>query len=305
MTLPLSRVIRIGGRNVHLRLTAATANAERVVFLHGHSGSSRNWTDLATQLSGGHDCAAIDLPGFGLSEPPARYDLPVLADTLAETMAELDGGPVHLVGNSYGGTLALWIAATRPDLVQTLTLISPAVPFLNPRWSLYLRPKLVLSMISGRAGVRRRLSQATSQELVAEALRLCCADPGAVHPARVQEAVEEVQAALSEPWRIDAEAASFRALIFALLRSFIPGRHSLDWLARQVQQPTLVIWGQRDRILDVRVSARLARFLPKARLNVLSGVGHLPHLEAPGRVAAAISGFLTEAQQLVPARAMP
>jgi pimeloyl-ACP methyl ester carboxylesterase len=157
-----------------------------------------------------------------------------------------------------------------------------------------------LRLLSGKAAVRRRLRQRTSQELVAEALSMCCADPGTIAPARVQEVVEEVQAALREPWRVEAEAATFRALVWALLCSFVPGRHSLDWLAQQVRQPTLVIWGQHDRVLDVRISARLARFLPKARLSVLGGVGHLPHLEAPGKVAAALNGFLREAGQRAP-----
>src|SRR3954452_20430622 len=111
----------------------ATATAEPAVYVHGLGGSSQNFTDLAGLLADRFDGYAVDLPGFGYSDPSRRYSIPAFADKIIKYI-EYDGrGPVHLVGNSLGGSISVRVAALRPDLVRTLTLISPAMPFLNPR----------------------------------------------------------------------------------------------------------------------------------------------------------------------------
>jgi pimeloyl-ACP methyl ester carboxylesterase len=94
------------------------------------------------------------------------------------------------------------------------------------------------------------------------------------------------------PWRPVAEASSYRGLIFELLRGHLPGSRSLRSLARRLTMPTLVLWGEQDRILNVKLAGVLARLIPHARLAVLDKVGHLPHLEAPHRVANVLSSFL-------------
>ncbi len=106
-----------------------------VVFVHGLGGMSTNWSDLMhLQAARGRICIAPDLPGFGRSaaDPNGDYSLARHARaiiTLLETLAE----PVELVGNSLGGAVVTIVAAERPDLVHTLTLLAPALPHLQPR----------------------------------------------------------------------------------------------------------------------------------------------------------------------------
>lgn len=290
---PKGRLIQVERRAVNIRRTPASSpHAEPAVYVHGHAGSSRNWTDLAALLSRRLDGIAIDLPGFGWSEPPRDYGVSSTATTLAGAVAAVSDGPVHLIGNSFGGTLSLCLAAQRPELVRTLTLISPAMPFLNPRWSGRVSSETAKLVLGGADSLRRKLATTDPHKLVAESLAFCCADLASITPARVQDAVLEVKEALTKPWRAAAEASSFRALLWTLLRGCLPGRGSLRWLARQVKAPTLIVWGDCDPVLDVRLAARLAQLIPDTRTAILPGVGHLPHLEAPTRVASAITAFL-------------
>jgi len=288
------RSIRVNENAVHIRRTPALSpGAEPAVYVHGHGGSSTNWADLADLLSRRLDGIAVDLPGFGRSEPAASYGVTYTADALAGVVGAV-GGPVHLVGNSYGGTVALHLAARRPELVRTLTLISPAVPFLNPRWSSHLSIGGVKLFLGGAKALQRMVAMADPEELVAQSLARCCANPGAIPWTRVQAEIDELRQASALPWRPIAEARSYRGLIFELLRGHLPGRASLRRLARQIKMPTLVVWGEQDRILNVKLAGVLARLIPHAQLAVLEGVGHLPHLEAPHRVANVLSTFLSQ-----------
>jgi pimeloyl-ACP methyl ester carboxylesterase len=291
---PYGRSVRVNDNAVHIRRTPALSpDAEPAVYVHGHGGSSTNWSDLADLLSRRLDGMAVDLPGFGRSEPARSYGLAQTAAALAGVVSTA-GSPVHLIGNSYGGTVALHLAARRPELVRTLTLISPAVPFLNPRWSSHLSVSGVKLFLGGARALRRMVASTDPEELVAQSLAQCCADPGAIPWTRVQAEIDELRQAIALPWRPVAEARSYRGLIFELLRGHLPGRMSLRTLARQLTMPTLVLWGEQDRILNVKLAGVLARLIPHARLAVLDRVGHLPHLEAPHRVADILHSFLAE-----------
>ncbi len=127
--------------DVFVRSTAAPPGAEPAVLVHGLGGSALNWTDLMGLLSqhgyagAGMACDALDLPGFGFSPPPVDgdYTLAARAGAVISLIEQRAGGPVHLIGNSLGGAISTRVAARRPDLVRSLTLISPALPDLRPR----------------------------------------------------------------------------------------------------------------------------------------------------------------------------
>ncbi|MGZ4637935.1 MAG: alpha/beta fold hydrolase, partial [Actinomycetes bacterium] len=128
----------VGATTLNVRRAPATSpDAEPAVLVHGLGGSATNWTDLMGLLQDRLDSAAIDLPGFGWSPPPPGHDYSLAAHARAVIgFLEAEGtAPVHLFGNSLGGTVSVLVAAARPDLVRTLTLVSPALPVLRPRMS--------------------------------------------------------------------------------------------------------------------------------------------------------------------------
>ena len=125
-----------GGTSVHVRrVPAGQGGREPAVMVHGLGGSSTDWTDMMNLLRDRLYAIAPDLPGFGWSPPPpdANYSPEAHARTIAGLIDRTVGEPVHLMGNSLGGAVATLVAAGRPELVRTLTLVSPALPVYLPR----------------------------------------------------------------------------------------------------------------------------------------------------------------------------
>lgn len=291
---PGRRVI-VDGRTTYVRDTPATApDAEPALYVHGLGGSSQNWTDLAGLLAHRLAGQAIDLPGFGRSDPARRYSIPAMASRVVRWIEYADRGPVHLFGNSLGGAICVRVAATRPDLVRTLTLISPALPFLDPRRS--AQGRLVPLLAVPRAGrlAARRIAQTPADELVRLVIDACFADPGRIHPQRLAEAVDEARIRSAVRHYGPAYVSTMRGLVASFLRAYLPGSGSLWRLAGRVDAPTLVIGGMQDRLVDVRVSTHAARVLPDSRLLMLDGVGHVAQMEVPRVVARAVVSLLDE-----------
>jgi pimeloyl-ACP methyl ester carboxylesterase len=289
------RPVLIDGSYTHVRETPASAvDAEPALYVHGLGGSAQNWTDVAGMLDHRLAGQAIDLPGFGRSDPAERYTVDAFAHRVVRCIEAADRGPVHLIGNSLGGAIAVKVAAVRPDLVRTLTLISPALPFLDPRRSAQGRMLPLLAVPRAERLAQRRLSQIRPEVLAQQVLEACWGDPAGIHPRRVAEAVKEIELRYDVPWYADAYVRTLRGLVGSFLRAYLPGSSSLWRTAARVNKPTLVIGGQLDRLVDVRVAPHTARVIRDARLLMLPGVGHVAQMEAPELVAGAIVGMLDE-----------
>ncbi|MGC4767827.1 alpha/beta fold hydrolase [Micromonospora sp. DT44] len=294
------REVRLDGQVTYVRDTPATrADAEPALFVHGLGGSSQNWTDLAGLLTDRLDGQAIDLPGFGRSEPGRRYTIPAFADLVIRWIEHSGRGPVHLLGNSLGGAVSVQVAGLRPDLVRTLTLISPALPFLDFRRSLQGRMLPVLAIPGGERLVARRLTQLAPEVMAEQVLEACVADLSRICLQRREEALEEIRVRYEAAHYAAAYVRTFRGLVSSFLRAYLPGSGSLWRLAGAVRAPTLVVAGRQDRLVDVRVAPQTARVIPDSRLLMLDGVGHVAQLEVPRLVARAVVGLLTEKGETV------
>lgn len=292
------RHVDVGGVRLHVRETSPDApDGSVAVYVHGLGGSATNWTDLAGLLSGHARGLAPDLPGFGRSEPPTGYDysMPAHASILAQFVAGLGRGPVHLFGNSFGGAIALVLAAHRPELVRSLTLISPAVPDLRPDVRRLSDPRLPLALLPvvGRRA-RRALATLTPRERTEQMLRLCFADPSVVPEHRIEEAVREAAERARMPW---TGPALGRTTIGLVRTWFAPRAQSLWTLAPRVSAPALVVWGADDRVVSVRKAPRTAELLPRGRLLVLPRTGHCAQMERPLSVARAVLGMWSAAAE--------
>ncbi len=265
---------------------------EPALMVHGLGGSSANWTDLVGVLAGSVDAEVLDLPGFGRSAPPAdgRYTVGAHARAVVRHLERSGRGPVHLFGNSLGGAVSTRVAADRPDLVRTLTLVSPALPDLRPKRG--TDPRLPLLLLPGlRQLARRRLLAQSPEQRARAVLDLCFADPAAIPPQRLAEAVAEVERRASLAHAEEAFAASLRGLVGSYL---VRGPEALWARAARVPAPTLLVWGARDRLVDVAIAPRAAATFPDARLLVLSDVGHVAQMERPELVARAFLGMLEQ-----------
>nr|WP_239521835.1 alpha/beta hydrolase [Geodermatophilus sabuli] len=282
------------------------APRERALYVHGLGGASTNWTDLAALLAVRFDGWAIDLPGFGRSHPPARGSYSVrghvaaVVDLLERIVAEPGEGagrPVHLLGNSLGGLVCVVVAARRPDLVASLTLVSPAMPVYRVP-AAFSRQLLLLLLPGVPALAERRLSAVTPEQQVRGMVQMCFGDPRRVPRARLDQALEEMRERAGQPWAVRALTRSMRGLITSYLRV---GPANAWRMARSLRMPTLVLWGDRDRLVDPALAPRLAAAVPDARLLVLEGVGHVAMLEAAEPTARAVLALAEDAAGAVPA----
>ncbi len=272
---------------------------ERALYVHGLGGASTNWTDLAALLAVRFDGHALDLPGFGMSAPTARdYSMRRHVEAVVDVLEWIvarpgpgQGRPVHLLGNSLGGLVSVWVAARRPDLVATLTLISPAMPVYRVPPAFDRAIALVL-LPGVPALAEKRIAGVSPEQRVRGLLQMCFGDPRRVPKERFDEAVEELRQYDAQPWAGQALTRSLRGLMTSYLRL---GRANAWRMARSVRAPTLVVWGDRDKLVDPGLAERLVGVLPDARLQMQEGVGHLAMLEAPEPTARAVLALAEDA----------
>jgi pimeloyl-ACP methyl ester carboxylesterase len=300
--------VAVGADEVFVRSAPEAEGAEPALFVHGLGGSATNWTDLMDVLRNppedGPDgpplaCEALDLPGFGFSPPPADgdYSLDARAAAVCGLIEKRGYWPVHLIGNSLGGAVCVRVAARRPDLVRTLTLISPALPDLRPRVipvrvSLLCAPTLGPWLLA-RA---RRISPADRISIV---IRDVYADPSMVHPKRRAEEIEELIRRDGLGYADAVLLASARGLVAEYVRR---GPRALWRDAARVTVPTVVMYGSHDRLVRPAMAAIAARGFRNARVVVLPRVGHVGMMERPGLVEREIRGMLAATRRPVQVR---
>jgi pimeloyl-ACP methyl ester carboxylesterase len=290
-----ARRVTIDGAMLQVRDTPPTSvSAEPAVYVHGLGGSSQNFTDVAGLLADRFDGQAVDLPGFGYSDPSRRYSIPSFADTLIKYLEYAGRGPVHLVGNSLGGSISVRVAALRPDLIRTLTLISPAMPFLDPRRTAQGPVLPLLALPRADRLFAWGMARMTVEEMAEQVLAACFGDTSKVLPQRRAEAIEEIKLRYTVAHYPKAYLGTLRGLVSSFVRAYLPGVNSQWRLAARIQAPTLVIGGLNDKLVDPRVPAQVAKAIPDSRLLILPGVGHVAQMEVPRVVAQAIVGMLND-----------
>ncbi|MET9957798.1 alpha/beta hydrolase [Streptomyces sp. NPDC006326] len=261
------------------------------LFVHGLGGSSTNWSDLMAQLEDEVDGEALDLPGFGWSPPPANrdYSLTAMARAVIRHLDAAGRGPVHLFGNSMGGAVVTRVAAVRPDLVRTLTLVSPALPELRVQRSAV--PTALLA-VPGTAALLARLTRGlTAEQRTRGVTDLCYGDPSRVTPEGFRHAVEEMERRLALPYFWEAMTRSSRGIVDAYT---LGGQHGLWRQAQRVLAPTLLIYGGRDLLVSYRMARKAAAAFRGSRLLCLPEAGHVAMMEYPEVVATAFRELLDE-----------
>ncbi|MGY0069625.1 alpha/beta fold hydrolase [Streptomyces sp. QTS137] len=262
------------------------------LHIHGLGGSSQNWSTLMPLLDDIVHSEAVDLPGFGNSPPPddGNYSISAHARAVIRYLDAAGRGPAHLLGNSLGGAVATRVAAVRPDLVRTLTLVSPALPELRVQRTAV--PTGLLA-VPGVAPLFTRITRGWSAEQrVRGVVALCYGDPGQVTPEAFRHAVQEMERRLRLPYFWDAMARSARGLVNAYT---LGGRHGLWRQAERVLAPTLLLYGGRDQLVGFRMAGRAARAFRDSRLVTLPEAGHVAMMEYPEAVAAAFRELLADA----------
>ena len=239
-----------------------------LLLIHGFGGDYQNWQFNQPELAADRAVYAIDLPGHGgSSKAVAGGDVAALAASVRSAMAALGIARAHLAGHSLGGAIALQLALDEPARVASVTLVCSAG----------LGPEINAEYIEGFIRSDRR----KDMKAVIETL---FADPAFVSKDMIED--------LLKYKRLDGAAAALRAIADAV---FPGGRQGAVFAGRLagLDVPVQAIVGEGDRIIP----PSHASAVPEARRHVLSGAGHMVHIERPAEVNRLIGEFVAFADE--------
>lgn len=244
-----------------------------VVLLHGIGGSLYDWRHLLGPLSAGRRVLAIDLLGAGESEIPEDEDftLPAQARRVRGLLDHLGVERATLIGNSYGGGIALRFAQDWPGRLDRLVLINSIC-------------------YTDHVPAYVHLAQAPCAEAVAELLLLGSMTRWVLK--KTYRTVGRLSEEELDTYLRELRAPGRRSAVVQMIRQLIPPDVTeFERRIRSIRKPALLVWGTADRTVPVSLGRKLAAELPDARLVELEA-GHVPNQEAPGEVLRLLDDFL-------------
>ena len=277
-----SDFIDVKGQTVHLRDEGprhdGAGTPPPLLLIHGTASSLHTWEGWAKALRGQRRVISFDLPGFGLTGPfegayePDNYHGDTYARFVLDLMQALKIERAIIVGNSLGGEVAWRTAAMAPERVAGLVLVDAVGPRFTPQ-------AVPVAFQLARVPLLNKLGEVVlSRALVAEGLRSVYGDP-----TRVSEAL------IDRHFQLALREGNRRALGLRV-RQMVNGEH--EERLNTLKQPTLLIWGERDRLVPPSVGEDFARRIAGSQLVVLPGLGHVPQEEDPARSLVPVKAFL-------------
>jgi pimeloyl-ACP methyl ester carboxylesterase len=230
-----------------------------IVVLHGWGAHIEAVGPILAALEGAADVIALDLPGFGESEPPPEpWDVDSYARFIIHFLDEMAVERAHLVGHSHGGRVSIALAADEPERVGRLLLVDSAGIPPKRGWR-----------------YRRRVAVAKLGRLIGK-----LGTPGR----RLQERMRARVASRDYLEASEAMRGTFRLVIAADLRDRMP----------RIAAPTLLVWGDGDDDTPLWMGQEMEQLIPDAGLVVLEGAGHYSYADSPGQFATVARRFLVE-----------
>jgi pimeloyl-ACP methyl ester carboxylesterase len=274
---PPSRFVPVLGMSVHVRDEGPASDPLPIVLLHGTSASLHTWDGWAAGLRGQRRVIRFDLPGFGLTGPHAEGDYSIAAYVRFVT-AMLDALGVQrlvLAGNSLGGEIAWATALALPQRVERLVLVDSAGYALDSASTPISVP--LGFQLARLPLLRPLLTNMLPRGVIERSVRSVYGEPSRVTPELVDRYFE-----------LALRQGNRRALGQRMqhVLQVEPGR------IRQIRQPTLILWGGRDRLLPPEFGQRFARDIAGSRLVMFERLGHVPQEEDPVATVAAVREFL-------------
>ncbi len=288
------RAVDLGGP-VHYVDFGGNADGPTFVLVHGLGGSHLNWELFAPLLTPTGRVLALDLPGFGLSEPGERpATVPANVRVLDSFLRQVASGPVVLVGNSMGGMIAILLSASSPESVAGLVLLDPALPPPLTRGRNAATGAMFLAYALPGVGeqlMRARRARLGPRTLVYATLRLCGIDPAAVPPDLIARSIALIERRSDVAGMDRAFLSAARSLLWVLTRA-----RSYRRTMSSVSAPVLLVHGAKDRLVPVAAARDAARRNPHWSYVELAGIGHVPQLQTPDRLARLVLGWLATAR---------
>ncbi len=232
-----------------------------VLILHGWGSSSDSWLGIQERLAKKkYKVICPDFPGFGKSKTPQKpWNVSNYAEWVADFIKSQELDNFLLLGHSFGGRAAIKFAISHPEKIKALILCASG--------GIKQKPSLKTRIIFQLAHLGNLIFSSKSL-------------------ARVKRGVRNIfYAFLRHKDYVKAEGVmreTIKKVIAEDLSSYLP----------EIEVKTLIIWGKRDKMLPVRDAYTFKHNISNSQLEVLSKIGHSPHLEAPGKLSKIILNFL-------------
>ncbi len=263
-------MIDVDGARLHVR-DRGPRDAPAVILIHGTASHLQTWDGWADGLSGSFRVVWLDLPGHGLSspDPTGDYSDERTIALLAGLMDQLGLGKASIIGSSLGGRIAWKFAAAHPERVAKLVLISPD-GFASPGFEYGKAPEVPASL-----GLMKYFLPAF---LLQPQLAAAYADDSRMS----EETLQRYRDLMRAPGNREALLERMRQTVLEPPEPYL----------EKITAPTLLMWGELDRMIPVSHAQDYLRAMPKAELARLEGVGHVPQEEAPEMSLAPVRAFL-------------
>lgn len=259
-------------RHLDLHGTHHGSAGQPILILHGLLGSSRNWRSVAQSLADNHTVVTVDLRNHGQSPHSGQAGFAHMVADVCAYLRKHQLGPVHLLGHSLGGKVAMTLALRHPDLFRTLIVVDIApVPYPD-RYSDILRnlQSIRIEGTTSRAAVERKLAESISDTGLRHFLLMNLVATGSGF--RWSANLDSLQQALPE-------LASFP--------TFPP--------SARFRKPALYISGARSDYILEHHHAIVRKLFPAADFVTIDRAGHWPHVENTNDFLIAVNGFLNTA----------
>ena len=235
-----------------------------LVLLHGGIGDAElGWNPVWSRLANTYNVIAPDLPGFGKSAPLPEVTYLAMVEWLRRLLDEQGVGRVAVVGNSFGGALARLFAARFADRVSHLVLVDGGA---IPKIPAPARALTRLPLLDPMFNMMRQRSFSPA------GLNRIFADPAHLTPDFIA--------------RCEQSSVSFVQAMRAAGQSPLP--HD-----RTPQSPTLIVWGEEDRLTPTKGAGALQKGIPASQVRMVKNAGHMPQVEQPEEFVSIVKGFVT------------
>jgi pimeloyl-ACP methyl ester carboxylesterase len=270
-----SHFVHVDGMRIHYQ-EFGDAPAPPVILIHGYTASTASWRHSAPRIAEvGFRVLAVDLVGFGYSDKPGHFEYTIDAQARMVTrfMDRLGIGVATLVGCSYGGAIAATIALDSPERVDKLVLVDAVI-----NDDLKAHPILRLASVPG-------IGEIVTPFLADSRAMLRHRSHGTLAPANRHLITDERIDAIRRP----LHAADGHHSLLATSRNWHAERITRD--AHLVPHPTLIVWGEEDKVIPIRDGYTLRDSIPGSRLMVIKDCGHVPQEELPSTFSKIVAEF--------------
>lgn len=271
---PPSKFITVLGMDVHYRDEGKPGDPLPIVLIHGTGASLHTWEPMVAELKDTYRVITLDIPAFGLTGPnPQRdYSTEFYNSFMQAFLKALSVDSCIMGGNSLGGSIAWNYALSYPEAVKKLILIDAG------GYPTTAKSMPIAFRIAKTPVLKHLLRYLGSRSLATKSVENVYADPSRVKPEIVDRYYD-----------MYLREGNRQALLDRMATSFHPDTYQK---ISTLQMPTLILWGEEDKLIPVENAFRFQKDLPHDTLVILKSLGHVPMEEDPKTTTKVVRSFL-------------